>query len=94
MKRVLKIISVSNPRIESSPEVDVKPYLVRDIRCKDAGRFAVNDFFGTVFDDDAMVDIHEGDLVLAKMYFHVHGPKDDPVQCTSFSNIIKLKEID
>lgn len=94
MRHLLKVSFVSNPRIESCPEADVKPYLVRDIRGKDPGKWGVNEFFGTAICNDAMVDIHEGDLIATEMTFHVYGPKDDPVQCTSFSNIIKLKEIE
>lgn len=50
--------------------------------------------FNRKVDSDAMVDIHEGDLIATEMTFHVYGPKNHPIQRTSFSNIIKLKEIE
>lgn len=90
---LLKVSHVSDPRIESCPEACVKPYLVRDIRGKDPGKWTINEFFGTAICNDAMVDIHEGDLIATELTFHVFGPKDHPVQGISFSNIIKLKEV-
>ena len=93
MKYLLKVSHVSDPRIESCLEDGIKPYLVRDIRGKDPGKWGVNEFFGTAICNDAMVDIHEGDLIATEMSFHVYGPKNHPVQRTSFSNIIQVSQV-
>ena len=94
MIKIFRIIALGPLSIESCPEADVKPYPVREIRIKEYGKWGSNEFIGTIVLKDALVDIHEGDLVYAELSFLVCGSKDNPYQHVSINNLIKLKVTD
>jgi hypothetical protein len=88
-----EIIKVGPLSIESCPEAGVKPYPVREVRIKEHGRWKFNEFIGTISCKDALVDIHEGDLVAAELSFYVCC-EEHPDQRVLIKNLIKLKETD
>lgn len=93
MKHLFDLISVGPLSIESCPEADVKPYPVRKVRIKEHGKWTFNEFIGTITCNDALIDIHEGDLVSAELSFYVSGKKH-PNQYVLIKNLIKLKKTD
>ena len=60
---------------------------------KEYGHFCLNNFVGSVVDKDALLDLHEGDLVAADVSFHACKKRGKWVQYVYFGNLTKLKEV-
>ena len=92
MRKVLKFVSGGPITIKTCE--GVKPYPVRRIRVKGYGRFEFDEFIGTVSCEDALLDLHEGDVLLGNMSFFVYKHKGRLLQRVSLSNLVKMKEVD
>lgn len=89
--RCYKIISCGPIRLESFGNMNSYP--VRNLRMKEFGSFAFNQFYGEVSESDALLNLHEGDLVSADVRFFTYKKRGKWVQRVRFSDLIKLKEV-
>ena len=92
MKNLFKIVRLGPVTIETCPET--KPYPVRKIALKEHGRWTYNEFIGTALLNNALLDLHVGDIVAAELSFHVCKNKGHWEQEVLFDDVVKLKEVD
>lgn len=90
MKLFLEVVDLGPICFES---VDSKPYPVRELTLKERGRWKFNTFHGSVSGNDALLNLHKGDLVAAEQSFYVTQAKGKKEQRVLFNNVVKLKEI-
>lgn len=90
MRELFTVEKLGPIKLETCPEM--KPYPVRRITAKEYGKWQHNKFIGTVALDDALLDLHEGDIISARLSFHICKYKGKWVQRVCFDNLIKLKE--
>lgn len=88
---LFEIENLGSIRIETAP--DVKPYPVRRMTIKEHGRWKHNKFIGFASCDDALLDLHVGDLITCDMSFYVCKHKRKWEQRVLFINVVKNKEV-
>lgn len=90
--RIFEISWLGPIKAESCP--DVNPYPVRPIVLRQVGKFGYDQFVGYVYNEDALKNLHVGDLISVSLSFFVHKNKGVYYQDVYFSNLKKIKEIE
>ena len=91
MNHLFEIEKLSPITIETAP--DVRPYPVRRMIVKEHGRWKSNKFIGTASCNDALLDLHVGDIIACDMSFYVCKHKRKWEQRVLFINVVKNKEV-
>lgn len=86
--RCYKIISCGPIRLKS---FEGETYPERTIRLQVYGRWGYDSMVGTACLKDALIDLHEGDVVAADVSFHACKIKGHWQQRVFFSNFERLK---
>ena len=86
--QIFRFISYGKMSIEKCE--GYKPCLAREIRLEENKCLPVNKFIGTVYDDNAMQDLHKGDIVEAIPNFSIHKKGGKWIQRIVFSNLKKI----
>ena len=91
MKLFFEVEDLGAIRIETAE--GTKPYPVRQLTLMERGRWASNKFHGSACGNDALLNLHKGDLVATELSFYVTHAKGKKEQRVLFNNVVKIKEI-
>lgn len=64
---------------------------VREMRIREVGRGRYNEFIGTLWGADAIMDLSRNDLISTEMFFYTCEKQRKEQQLVSFHNIKKVK---
>lgn len=87
MDKIFIVKQLGRITYETCPEMGSYP--VRRMVLKEYGRWKYDEFMGTATLDDALLNLHEGDIISARLSFHVCKRKGKLEQQVSFHNLIK-----
>lgn len=94
MKKFLFNVESVGPITLETYDETVRPYPVRKLRLRKHGKWEWETFYGKASQDDALINLHVGDVIAADLRFHAYKRNGRWQQHVSFDNIVKLKEVD